>query len=160
MSRIPALVTTLRHAGLFLVYGLTLGTGCNAHSIGGFDDGPQIDEHGISVPVPPPSLWAAPIQRVVIEGQLGISAPEPMTEVFVLDARREDGGFNGVYAASDGSFRFDGPNAVEIDVTNNCLEVWSEGPGVNGEMSLHSFFRVTIAEDDQSLLTEQFFSGC
>ena len=149
MSRTLALVTTL----------LALGTACNAHPIGGYDDGPQIDENGISVPVPPPSLWTAPVQQVEIEGQLGVTDPSPMTLVYVLDT--VNGGSRFVEADVDGGFRFEGFNELEIDVTQNCLEVWSEEPGAYGEMSIHSFFRVRIdADDEQRLITEQFFSGC
>lgn len=141
---------------LGLASGMVFGTGCNDHPIGGYDDGPQITERGISVPVPPPSLTAAPVQRVEIEGELGYSNPEAGTRVFVLD---EGGAGSFTFPGADGSFRFEGMNAVEIDLTMNCLEVWSEEPG-DGQMSIHSFFRVSIDEDDQSLVTEQFFSGC
>lgn len=135
---------------------LSLGTGCNDVSIGGYDDGPQIDKRGISVPVPPPSLWAAPVQQVTIEGKLGFSDPEPMTVVFLQNAFTDQWPF--VYADGDGSFRFEG---VELDLTQNCLEVWSEEPGPYGDMSLHSFFRASIDPDDpQQIITEQFFSGC
>lgn len=135
---------------------LAFGTACNAHPLGGSADaGPQISEHGISVPVPPPSLWAAPVQRVDIEGELGVSNPEPGTVVFLLDAYREPGAF--VAAESDGSFRFEG---IEIDLGNNCLELWAEEPGPYGEMSVHSFFHARIADDDQTVVTEQFFEGC
>lgn len=138
---------------------LALGTACNAHPIGGYDDGPQIDKRGISVPVPPPSLWDAPVQAVQVEGELGDGDPEPQTSVFLIDTV---GGYNGfVIAEPDGSFLFEYPNLVDIDLTDNCLEVWSEEPGPYGEMSLHSFFHVYIdPDDDQALITEQFFSGC
>jgi hypothetical protein len=135
---------------------LSLGTGCNDVSIGGYDDGPQIDKRGISVPIPPPSLWDSPIQKVTIEGKLGFSNPELMTTVTLQNAFSPQ--WDQVYADADGSFRF---VEVEIDLTQNCLEVWSEEPGPYGDMSLHSFFRASIDPDDpQQIVTEQFFSGC
>jgi len=155
MFTMPTLTAAARVAAIS--FGMVFGTGCNDHPIGGFDDGPQIGEHGISVPIPPPSLRAAPVQRVEIEGELGVSDPKAGTRVFVLDVGGA-GAF--VFPDADGDFRFEGMNAVEIDLTKNCLEVWSEEPGSDGQMSVHSFFRVRIDEDDQSLLTEQFFSGC
>lgn len=135
---------------------LSLGTACNDVSIGGYDDGPQIDKRGISVPVPPPSLWDMPIRTVTVEGQLGDSEPEPMTVVFIQDTFQDAGLF--VEANPDGSFKFED---MQIDLTQNCLEVWSEEPGAYGRMSVHSFFRASIDPEDPSLIvTEQFFSGC
>ncbi|MBK7826168.1 hypothetical protein [Nannocystis sp.] len=144
----------LAAASLAALY-MALGTGCNDHPIGNFDDGPQIERHGISVPVPPPSLKLAPVQRVDIDGQLGVHDPEPGTVVYLLDAYREPGAF--VDAEADGSFRFEG---IEVDLTKNCLELWSEEPGAYGAMSVHSFFTASIDTDDQSVVTTQFFSGC
>ena len=100
-------LTAARLAGcsLGLALGLVLGTGCNDHPLGGgYDDGPQIDERGISVPVPPPSLTAEPVQRVVIDGDLGISNPEAGTRVFVFDL---DGVGQGLFdeVAATGSLR-------------------------------------------------------
>lgn len=137
--------------------GMAFGTGCNDHPIGNYDDGPQIDERGISVPVPPPSLKLEPRQAVNIEGQLGAMEPETGTRVFVYDAYSEaiPGVF--VFANPDGSFRVEG---FELDLTMNCLEVWSEEPGAYGSESVHSFFVASIDEDDQGVLTKQFFSGC
>ncbi len=149
--------TVLVSAGLALALAvLALGTGCAPHIFGGdADAGPQIQEKGISVPVPPPSLWAAPVQEVDIEGELGIANAEPGTVVYLQDAFGEMGAF--VVAEPDGSFFFEG---FEIDLTENCLELWSEEPGPYGGTSVHSFFHANIAEDDQSVITEQFFSGC
>lgn len=144
-SRLPALA--------FL---LALGTGCNSVLLGsGYDDGPQIADNGISVPVPPPSLRAAPVQEVDIEGELDDRTPEPKTEVHLWETTSEQGFFG--LANADGTFRFEG---VELDLTDNCIEVWAEEPGAYGHMTIHSFFHAYIGEDDQSVVTEQFFSGC
>lgn len=142
---------------IVLVLALAFGTACQPYHLpgGGADDGPQIGEHGISVPVPPPSLTAAPKQSVDVDGDLGDMTPEPQTQVFLLEVTSGAGYF--AFAASDGTFHI--PD-VEIDLFDNCLEVWSEEPGAYGEMSMHSFFRASIAQDDQSIVTDQFFSGC
>lgn len=152
-------LTAARLAGcsLGLALGLVLGTGCNDHPLGGgYDDGPQIDERGISVPVPPPSLTAEPVQRVVIDGDLGISNPEAGTRVFVFDL---DGVGQGLFdeVAPDGTFHLEG---FELDLTMNCLEVWSEEPGAYGKESVHSFFTASIDVDDQGVVTTQYFNGC
>ena len=153
--KMPTLTAAARVAALAL--GMAFGTGCNDHPIGNYDDGPQITERGISVPVPPPSLTAEPKQAVNIEGQLGVAEPEMGTRVYVWDAYSE--GIPGaiVLANPDGSFLFEG---FELDLTMNCLEVYSEEPGAYGSESVHSFFVASIDEDDQGVLTKQFFSGC
>jgi hypothetical protein len=104
---------------------------------------------------PPPSLKAAPVQRVDVEGELPDSSPEPKTRVELYEAVSGRGYFT--FAAGDGSFRIED---VLVDLTDNCLEVWWQQPGPNGEISMSSFFRAEIGEDDQSVVTEQFFSGC
>jgi hypothetical protein len=147
--------TAARLATVACLLHLSLGTACNAHPLHGYDDGPQITEKGISVPVPPPSLKAAPIQHVDIEGELGSGDPEPGTVVYLQNPYSDLGAF--VVADPDGTFLFEG---VEVDLTQNCLEVWSEEPGPYGEMSVHSFFRAYIGDDDQSIVTVQYFDGC
>jgi len=140
---------------------LAFGTACQPYHLpgGGYDDGPQIGEHGISVPVPPPSLTAAPRQTVDVEGELRETDPEPGTEVF-LRVYTLNGDYDGYIteAEPDGTFFFD--DEVTLDLTDNCIEVYSEAPSAYGSRSMVSFFRATIAEDDQSILTRQFFSGC
>src|SRR5207237_892250 len=71
-----------------LLLSLVLGTGCNSHIPVGPDDGPQIGETGISVPVPPPSLKLAPVQRVDIEGEIDGNAAVEGTRVFMRESRR------------------------------------------------------------------------
>lgn len=118
-------------------------------------DGPFIAEHGISVPVPPPSFAAAPVQVVEVEGELGVAEPEPMTRVYLYEATSDRGYF--VHADDDGGFLFIG---VQLDLTDNCLELWFEEPGPNGTTSVHSFFTAVIGEDDQSIVTKQLMAGC
>ncbi len=134
---------------------LTLTSGCNEHPVVNFAQGPFIDDLGISVPVPPPSLTAAPVQRVDIEGQLASANPEPKTVVYLQDAYGDLGVF--VYAAPDGSFTFQG---VEINLQENCLELWSEGPGPYGKESVHAFYQARIDDDDQTIRTTPLFRGC
>jgi hypothetical protein len=148
----PRLANPYRRFAL-LVVGLVLGTGCNSHTVLNADAGPQIQETGISVPVPPPSLKLAPVQRVDIEGTVGMGAGEPDTRVFLNETRR---GLPGQFVFPDGdSFFFEG---VEVDLTDNCIEVWTEDS--KAKASVHSFYVASIADDDQSVLTMQLFNGC
>ena len=137
-----------------LLLSLVYGTGCNSHLLTNPDAGPQIGDRGISVPVPPPSLKRAPVQRVDIEGEIGAAAGEPGTRVFLSETRRGTQNYFG-YPEEDGSFFFEG---VELDLTDNCIDVWTEDDQAN--TSVHSFYRASIDEDDQSVLTEQLFNGC
>lgn len=152
MARLPRLAALLT---------LAFGTACQPFHLpgGGYDDGPQIGEHGISVPVPPPSLTLAPKQTVDVEGDVNNPDPEPNTQVSIMVIPSDGERLTYTFAVDpDGTFSLKG--RVQLDLTDNCLEVWSEVPGAYGSQSMHSFFRATIAEDDQTILTEQFFSGC
>lgn len=149
MSRLSSLSVR----SVLLAMSLVLGTGCNSHPLLSPDAGPQIAKRGISVPVPPPSLKLMPVQRVDIEGELGMGAVEPDTRVFLNETRR---GLPGQFVFPDGdSFFFEG---VEVDLTNNCIEVWTEDAAA--EASVHSFYVASIDADDQSVITEQLFNGC
>jgi hypothetical protein len=118
-------------------------------------DGPFIAETGISVPVPPPSLRAEPVQFVAVEGTIGIAEPVPGTMVYMYEGTSERGYF--VRADEAGGFVFEG---VELDLTDNCVEVWHEEPGAYGKKSSHSYFVAAIAEDDQTVIVEQYGGSC
>lgn len=118
-------------------------------------DGPYIDETGISVPVPPPSLRAAPVQFVEIHGTVGVAQPLPGTMVYMYEGTSKRGYF--VFADDAGDFVFQG---VELDLTDNCVEVWHEEPGAYGNKSAHSFFVAAIGEDDQSVIVDQYGGSC
>lgn len=142
---------------------LAFGTACQPFHLpgGGFDDGPQIDEHGISVPVPPPSLTAAPRQTVDVEGDVNDPDFEPGTKVSLVVYSAADTDQDVEYrvdAAADGTFAI--KDRVLLDLTDNCIEVWYERPGSFGSQSVSSFYRAAIGDDDQSIVTTQFFNGC
>jgi hypothetical protein len=149
----PRIVIPRRLSAL-LAMSLVFGTGCNSHPVGGPDDGPQISQRGISVPVPPPSLTLMPVQRVDIEGEIDGNAEVEGTRVFLRETRR---GVQGQYVLPepDRTFFFEG---VEVDLTDNCIEVWTED--TEAKSSLHSFFIASIDVDDQSVVTVQLLGGC
>ncbi len=139
---------------VLLVATLAAVSACNATIITR-TDGPYIDENGISVPVPPPSLTAEPVQFVEIAGTLGITMPKDMTTAYLFEGTSGRGYF--VYADDTGNFLFKG---VQLDLNDNCLEVWYEEPGKDGRSSEHSFFVASIADDDVSVLAMQWNGGC
>lgn len=110
---------------------------------------------GISIPIPPPSLTLAPVQDVDIQGDLGLSEPVPQTLVYLYEHRGDRGYF--VFANDAGQFTF---NEIELDLTNNCMQVWFEEPGEDGRTSEDGFFTATIADDDQSIDFEKLNLGC
>ena len=111
--------------------------------------------YGISVPIPPPSLTAAPVQKVDIDGSLNLMDPVPETLVYLYEHRSDKGYF--VFADDMGEFVFEG---LELDLSDNCMQVWFEEPGEDGKLSEDGFYRANIAEDDQSVDVEELKLGC
>ncbi len=111
--------------------------------------------HGISVPIPPPSLSAEPVQEVDIDGSTNLESPVPQTLIYLYEHRTDRGYF--VFADETGEFSF---TEVELDLTNNCMQVWFEEPGEEGRTSEDGFYRANIAEDDQTIDIEELKLGC
>jgi len=110
---------------------------------------------GISVPIPPPSLTLAPVQKVDMDGSLNLMDPIPETLVYLYEHRSDQGYF--VFADDAGNFEF---TEIEIDLSNNCIQLWFEEPGEDGKISEDGFYRANIAEDDQSVDVEELQLGC
>ncbi|MCA9694502.1 MAG: hypothetical protein KC636_33300 [Myxococcales bacterium] len=106
---------------------------------------------GISIPIPPPSLTAAPQQDAHVAGE--IDPDEPLTDavVYLHDTVSGNGYF--LELGADTQFEF---SDVSLDLTNNCLEVHYEQEGEDGDLvSEVAFYRAGIGADDQSVdLTE------
>ncbi len=111
--------------------------------------------HGISVPIPPPSLSAEPVQDVDIDGNTNLETPVPQTLIYLYEHRSDRGYF--VFADDAGEFSF---TEVELDLTNNCMQVWFEEPGEDGRTSEDGFYRANIADDDQTIDLEELKLGC
>ncbi|WAS89616.1 hypothetical protein [Nannocystis punicea] len=137
-----------------LVAALVVLSACNTH-LPTRTDRPFTGQFGISVPVPPPSLKAAPVQYVDIQGNLDAEEPTADTRVFMYDRSGARGFF--VYADQYGEFGFD---AVKLDLTDNCLEVWFEEPGPKGQVSQHRFYVADIDEDDKTVVTMEQIDEC
>jgi hypothetical protein len=117
-------------------------TGCASHEPKpAFRGAVAIDDRGISIPLPPPSLIDAPQQEVEIEGQ--VTGPDRLagTTVHVVDNR----GDADVEVALDDSAQF--VTWMVIDLTDNCLEFWVEAP--DGQQGQHTLFSASIDEDEQ-----------
>ncbi|MCY0993167.1 hypothetical protein OV203_38870 [Nannocystis sp. ILAH1] len=137
-----------------LVAALVVLSACNTH-LPTRTDRPFTGQFGISVPVPPPSLKAAPVQYVEVQGNLEVEAPTLDTRVFLYERSGARGYF--VYADQFGDFEL---SAVKIDLTDNCLEVWFEEPGPDGPVSQHRFYVADIDEDDASVVTMEQADEC
>ncbi|MEZ4450618.1 MAG: hypothetical protein R3B09_14145 [Nannocystaceae bacterium] len=137
-------------AALSLV-GLGLASiGCNEHPVTQVLVAPLVT--GISVPIPPPSLRAEPVQRVDVEGLAKDVVPD--TVVYLYELRSERGYF--VPVDDDGAYVI--PD-VELDLTHNCLQLWYAEPGLDGTESAYGIFVLTIGEDDQSVEIDER-GGC
>ena len=122
---------------------------CARHEVRpAFRQGVFIDDRGISVPLPPPSLFEAPKQSVDIDVEVEGDELPVGTELTVVD---NDGD-------AEQTVILDGELAVkleglEIDLTANCLELWL----TDGDReSDHALFHAEIA-DDQTIETKP---GC
>ena len=110
---------------------------------------------GISVPIPPPSLAAEPVQDVDIDGSTNLMDPVPQTLIYLYEHRSDQGHF--VFADDAGDFKF---TEIELDLTNNCIQVWFEEPGEDGTRSEDGFYQASIAEDDQAVDFAELQLGC
>ncbi|MDC0722939.1 hypothetical protein [Nannocystis bainbridge] len=142
------------HFRVLLAAVLVVLSACNTH-LPTRTDRPFTGQFGISVPVPPPSLKAAPVQYVRVQGNLEVEAPQADTRVFVYDSSGDRGFF--VFADQYGQFEFD---AVKLDLTDNCLEVWFEEPGLDGPASQHRFYVAGIEADDATVATMEQADEC
>lgn len=85
-----------------------------------------IDDRGISIPLPPPSLVDDPEQEVDVEGEV-VGATSSL-DGFVVRIVDHVGGADLDVPLEEGSHGFHGSGLL-IDLTDNCLEVWLEDAG-------------------------------
>ena len=90
-----------------------------------FRRGILIDDRGISVPLPPPSLVDEPAQEVDVEGTV------PGEDTLVGGTRLYLEDLDGDAATSvevDAAAATFAVRGIAIDLTANCLELWLEAP--------------------------------
>jgi hypothetical protein len=110
----------------------TLGLACVAHEPQpAFRASVLIDDRGISIPLPPPSLADEPEQDVDVEGEvIGIAEGTGGLIVRIVD---HAGGAELDVPLADGSNAFHG-EGLSIDLSDNCLELWLvDADGREGE---------------------------
>lgn len=140
---------TISRIALALVGTLAL-SACARHDVRpAFRSGVFIDGRGISVPLPPPSLFEAPKQSVDVDVEVDGEDLPGGTELTIVD--NEGDAERTVVLDDEASVTLEG---LEIDLTSNCLELWL----TDGDReSDHALFQATIGEDDQTVETQQ---GC
>lgn len=131
---------------------------CAAHEVEpAFRASVLIDDRGISIPLPPPSLVDEPEQDVEVEGQVvGLDGDLEDLAVRVVD--NVGGAELQTPLGGDSRFRLQG---LGIDLTDNCIEAWLEN--TSGEEGAHRHFEAVISEPgpggEQSLEVVEV-SGC
>ena len=142
-------VTTISRIALALVGTLAFAA-CARHEVRpAFRSGVFIDDRGISVPLPPPSLFEAPKQSVDVDVEVDGEDLPVGTELTLLDNEGE--AERTIVLDDESSVILEG---LEIDLTANCLELWLTDGDRESE---HVLFQATIGDDDQTVETQQ---GC
>jgi hypothetical protein len=102
-----------------------------------------IGDRGISVPLPPPSFFEAPHQEVEVAGEVQHGNDLASgTQVHIVD---NEGETEIQVPLPDGESTF--VATFELDLSNNCLEVWLVAPdGSESERSLYST-RIVAADE-------------
>lgn len=108
-----------------------------------FRRGVLIDDRGISVPLPPPSLIDAPKVDVEVEGSLPGADALTLGTVIHLDDIEGDARVTADIDVTTAAFAIDD---VTIDLTANCLELWLEAP--DGRESERTLVHAEIDGDD------------
>ena len=145
------MVLLLLEKGYAFGIGAEAGLALNVQSIGPHEAAPAfrrivvIGERGISIPLPPPSVLAD------VSGTLeGEDPVVPGTVLYLQDARgNADLELDVEVGASE--FQLGG---VALDPTDNCLTLWLEAPGEEGELrvSVRTYYRA-VAEPNGALRT-------
>jgi hypothetical protein len=104
----------------------------------------RVDERGISIPLPPPSLADEPEQEVDVEGEVvGLSESATGLMVRVMDTA---GGAELDVPLTAGEATFHG-QGLAIDLSDNCIELWLvDADGREGE---HAQYQAIIDASGQ-----------
>ena len=135
-----------------LAIGALLGLGaCAAHDVEpAFRASVLIDDRGISIPLPPPSLHDEPTQEVEVEGE--VVGLDERSEQFVVRLVDNVGGaeLDVTLPAGTSEFLAEG---FQIDLTDNCIEVWLvDDDGDEGE---HRSFQASISESGSEVTSTE-----
>ncbi|MCH9687920.1 MAG: hypothetical protein K0V04_41200 [Deltaproteobacteria bacterium] len=133
--------------------GCALLAGCVQHDpTPVFRAGVFIDDRGISIPLPPPSLTDDPEQEVDIDGNIiGLDDLAAGLSAVVVD---NVGGAEAEVLVVEGAATFH-LEGLAIDLTNNCLELWLQtGEGQHGE---HHTYTAVIDDTGEGVVAVE---GC
>jgi hypothetical protein len=111
-----------------------------------------IDDRGISIPLPPPSLVDEPEQDVDVDGEV-IGLPDDPTGLMVRIVDSAGGAELDVPLA-DGSATFHG-EGLAIDLSDNCIELWLVA--ADGREGDRNQYRAIIDASGQSI---EVADGC
>lgn len=142
---LETLMRALLHRAIAL--GVLLGVGaCATHEVEpAFRASVLIDDRGISVPLPPPSLVDEPQQDVEVQGEVvGLEGDASGLVVRILD--NVSGSELEATLDADDMFRVEG---LGIDLTDNCIEAWLEDDG--GAEGQHRRFEASISASGQEV---------
>jgi len=130
--------------GSLVVAGVLLASACARHDAEpAFRRSVSIGDRGISVPLPPPSLTAEPVQDVDVEAHaVGDDPVLAGTMVHVEDVMGE-GVAELELAADVEQFVVE---ELRVDLRANCLELWLVAP--DGRESEHVLVHAEIVADD------------
>lgn len=139
--------------GSLLVASLFAGLGCAVHPPrAAFRASVWIGDRGISIPLPPPSLFEAPTQDVDVQGEVMDSDElQAGATVHVSDLHGEDA-VSVELAAGQDTFVAEG---LRVDLTDNCLELWLED--AEGAQSERRQFTAEVNADGQTVVVRE---GC
>ena len=140
---------TRRSRAVLAALGCALALAACAQTVGepAFRRAVFIGDRGISVPLPPPSLFDAPKQSVDIEVEVqGEGELAAGTQLKIVD-NEGDLDTTVMLASDDSPFLASG---LEIDLSANCLELWLVVDDREGE---HSLYTASIAQDGQTVTT-------
>lgn len=157
LDSFPETVPTMSFAPYRAIAGFLLATlcmpACVVHEAEpAFRASVLIDDRGISIPLPPPSLIDEPEQEVEVQGEVvGLDEGATGLVVRIVDST---GGAELDVPLEDGSSTFHGAG-LTIDLSDNCLELWLvDTDGREGE---HSEYEAVIDESDGSVTVVE---GC
>lgn len=153
VETVPTMPRPLHRAFVGFVL-LTLGLGgCVSHSPEpAFRASVLIDDRGISIPLPPPSLVDEPEQEVDVQGEVvGLDEAVSGLTVHIAD---DVGGAELEVPLAEGASMFHG-QGLAIDLTDNCLELWLVDAG--GREGEHTRYRASIDEAGTTIMVEE---GC
>ena len=115
----------------FVLSTLALGACVSHHPEPAFRASVLIDDRGISIPLPPPSLVDEPEQDVDVEGEvIGLAEGQGGLTVHIED---QAGGAAIDVPLAEGTHAFHA-EGLPIDLSDNCIELWLvDADGREGE---------------------------